>query len=142
VNKWLQCDTNTKEQIRAQVEGRRCFWFYSRRANLCFHRMLVQFLQALKSPVHAVSHTTAQVLGAFGAVDVPKNAWPSLLAALFHNINSADVSDSCKVASLEVRTFRGVVFRACSKPLRPHNVCRPWATCAMPWRSKTWRHRS
>jgi hypothetical protein len=25
VNKWLQCDTNTKEQIRAQVESDRCF---------------------------------------------------------------------------------------------------------------------
>ena len=62
----------------------------------------MQFLQAVQSPVQVVSHTAAQVLAAFGAVDVPKNAWPGLLAALFHNINSAEIGDSCKVASLEV----------------------------------------
>ncbi len=48
-----------------------------------------------------VSHTAAQVLAAYGAVDVPRNEWPSLLAALFHNINSPDVHEVCKVASLE-----------------------------------------
>eukprot|EP00428_Durinskia_dybowskii_P064152 CAMPEP_0170368380 /NCGR_PEP_ID=MMETSP0117_2-20130122/7427_1 /TAXON_ID=400756 /ORGANISM="Durinskia baltica, Strain CSIRO CS-38" /LENGTH=852 /DNA_ID=CAMNT_0010623045 /DNA_START=84 /DNA_END=2642 /DNA_ORIENTATION=+ len=77
INKWLQCDSATKDQIRAG------------------------FLQAVQSPVQVVSHTAAQVLAAFGAVDVPKNAWPGLLAALFHNINSAEIGDSCKVASLE-----------------------------------------
>lgn len=72
---------------------------------------LSQFLQALKSPVQVVSHTTAQVLAAFGAVDVPKNAWPSLLAALFHNINSAEVSDMTKVASLEVRRYSSNFYK-------------------------------
>lgn len=48
-----------------------------------------------------VSHTAAQVLAAFGAVDVPRNEWPSLLAALFHNISSTDVHEGCKVACLE-----------------------------------------
>jgi hypothetical protein len=55
--------------------------------------------------VPVVCHTGAQVLAAFGAVDVPQNAWPGLLSALFHNINSNDISDVCKVASLEVRSF-------------------------------------
>jgi importin subunit beta-1 len=32
---------------------------------------------------------------------VPRKDWPTLLAALFHNINSADIADNCKVASLE-----------------------------------------
>lgn len=62
----------------------------------------VQFLEAIKSPVKVVSHTAAQVLAAYGAVDVPRNAWPNLLSSLFHNINSAEVGDSCKTASLEV----------------------------------------
>jgi hypothetical protein len=53
--------------------------------------------------VQIVSHTSAQVLAAYGAVDVPLNAWPGLLDALFYNINSNDVSEGCKVASLEVR---------------------------------------
>lgn len=53
--------------------------------------------------MQVVSHTAAQVLAAFGAVDVPRSAWPTLLAALFHNINSAEISDGCKIASLEVR---------------------------------------
>jgi importin subunit beta-1 len=58
-------------------------------------------LQAIKSPVHIVSHTSAQVLAAFGAVDVPRNEWPALLPSLFHNISSLEVHEGCKVASLE-----------------------------------------
>jgi len=52
--------------------------------------------------VQVVSHTAAQILAAYGAVDVPRNAWPDLLAALFNNINSAEIQDVTKVASLEV----------------------------------------
>lgn len=63
----------------------------------------VQLLQAVSSPVHVVAHTSAQALAAFGAVDVPRNEWPSLLHALFHNISSPEVHEGCKTASLEVR---------------------------------------
>ncbi len=59
-------------------------------------------MEAIKSPVQVVSHTAAQILAAYGAVDVPRNAWPDLLAALFNNINSAEIQDVTKVASLEV----------------------------------------
>ena len=34
-------------------------------------------------------------------MDVPLNAWPSLLQSLFQNINSPSVHDLCKVSSLE-----------------------------------------
>lgn len=66
---------------------------------------LVQFLEAIKSPVQVVCHTAAQILAAYGAVDVPRNAWPDLLAALFNNINSAEIQDGTKVASLEVSSL-------------------------------------
>jgi len=69
-----------------------------------------QFLEAIKSPVQVVSHTAAQVLAAYGAVDVPRNAWPDLLAALFHNISDAAIGDVTKVASLEVPTLLPLFF--------------------------------
>lgn len=52
--------------------------------------------------MQVVCHTAAQVLAAYGAVDVPRNAWPDLLAVLFNNISSAEVGDGTKLASLEV----------------------------------------
>eukprot|EP00600_Ochromonadales_sp_CCMP1393_P003552 CAMPEP_0174993058 /NCGR_PEP_ID=MMETSP0004_2-20121128/22863_1 /TAXON_ID=420556 /ORGANISM="Ochromonas sp., Strain CCMP1393" /LENGTH=851 /DNA_ID=CAMNT_0016247129 /DNA_START=21 /DNA_END=2576 /DNA_ORIENTATION=+ len=76
-NQWLGCESGVKEQIRSG------------------------FLEAIKSPVTVVCHTAAQVLAAYGAVDVPRNAWPNLLAALFHNISNPEVLEVCKVASLE-----------------------------------------
>lgn len=77
INQWLQCDQANKDQIRAG------------------------FLEAIKSPVHVVCHTAAQVVAAYGAVDVPHSAWPALLSTLFHNIHSPEVPETCKVASLE-----------------------------------------
>jgi importin subunit beta-1 len=77
VNKWLECDNGTKDQIR------------------------MGFLQALLSPVDVVSHTTAQILAAYGAVDVQRNAWPTLLPALLNNVANDAVPARPKVSSLE-----------------------------------------
>lgn len=57
---------------------------------------------ALSSPVHVVSHTAAQILGAFGAVDVPLGEWPELISTLLGNVVAVEISQSIKVASLEV----------------------------------------
>eukprot|EP01041_Mallomonas_annulata_P000250 gene250-463_t len=75
--KWLNCDPVVKDQTRAG------------------------FLQAILSPVHVASHTAAQVIAAFGAIDIPVGGWPSLLPTLFQNVSSPDVSLNSKVASLE-----------------------------------------
>lgn len=77
VNKWLEADNNIKEQIRAG------------------------FLQALLSPVTIVSHTAAQILAAYGAVDVTRNAWPVLLPSLLNNVANEAVGVRPKVSSLE-----------------------------------------
>mmetsp|Transcript_32889 Transcript_32889/g.47518 ORF Transcript_32889/g.47518 Transcript_32889/m.47518 type:complete len:856 (+) Transcript_32889:71-2638(+) len=77
INKWIQCDPTSKENIRAG------------------------FLAAIKSPVKIVSHTAAQILAAYGAVDLPRKEWPNLLSSLFHNISSPEMHVVCKVASLE-----------------------------------------
>jgi importin subunit beta-1 len=52
-----------------------------------------------------VCHTAAQVLAAYGAVDIPENSWSNLLPALFQNINGASVHETCKVSSLESLGF-------------------------------------
>jgi importin subunit beta-1 len=61
---------------------------------------LLQFLTAIQSQIPVVCHTAAQVLAAYGAVDLPRNEWPGLLPALFANI-SGQLHDTTKVASLE-----------------------------------------
>eukprot|EP00607_Mallomonas_marina_P010538 CAMPEP_0182418286 /NCGR_PEP_ID=MMETSP1167-20130531/2761_1 /TAXON_ID=2988 /ORGANISM="Mallomonas Sp, Strain CCMP3275" /LENGTH=853 /DNA_ID=CAMNT_0024592429 /DNA_START=51 /DNA_END=2612 /DNA_ORIENTATION=- len=76
-SKWLNCDGAIKQQIRTG------------------------FLQAILSPVQVASHTAAQVIAAFGAIDIPGGHWPDLLPTLFQNVSSAEVSLSSKVASLE-----------------------------------------
>lgn len=76
-NQWKFCEPELKEQIR---NG---------------------FLAAIRSPVPIICHTSAQVLAAYGAVDIPLKSWPNLLVTLFGNISSPDVHESCKVASLE-----------------------------------------
>ena len=38
--------------------------------------LALQFLQAILSPVHVVSHTAAQIIGAYGSVDVENAACP------------------------------------------------------------------
>eukprot|EP01039_Chlorochromonas_danica_P011194 gene11194-12482_t len=77
IAKWLLCPPQFKEGIRNEL------------------------LKAVQSPVQVVSHTAAQAVAAFGAVDVPRNEWPALLSTLFNNISSAEVHEGCKVASLE-----------------------------------------
>ena len=59
-------------------------------------------MQAILSPVHVVSHTAAQILAAYGAVDTERSEWPTLLPALLNNIASTDVAIKPKVSSLEV----------------------------------------
>ncbi len=63
----------------------------------CFVR---KFLLAIQSQVPIVCHTAAQVLAAYGAVDIPRNEWTGLLPALFGNI-TGQFHDATKVASLE-----------------------------------------
>ena len=64
---------------------------------------LLQFLQAVLSPVDVVSHTAAQILAAYGAVDVEGGHWPQLLPALLDNISNHEVAMKAKISSLEVR---------------------------------------
>jgi hypothetical protein len=64
----------------------------------------IQFLQAILSPVHVVSHTAAQIIAAYGAVDVEGGYWPSLLPTLLNNISNPEIPMKPKVSSLEVRT--------------------------------------
>eukprot|EP01039_Chlorochromonas_danica_P012809 gene12809-14747_t len=75
--KWAACDPATKEQVK---QG---------------------FLLALASADPTVSHTAAQVVAAYGAVELPSNLWPALLPTVFHNISSPEISDQTKVSSLE-----------------------------------------
>lgn len=76
-DKWVNCDNMVKDQIRAG------------------------FLQALLSPVQVASHTAAQVIAAFGSIDIPRGQWSGLLPTLFQNVSSPDISLISKVASLE-----------------------------------------
>ena len=64
---------------------------------------LYQFIQALSSPVVVVGHTAAQILGAFGAADVPNSEWTTLVPSLLDNVINAAIPDQTKVASLEVQ---------------------------------------
>ena len=66
--------------------------------------LTLQFLQAILSPVHVVSHTAAQILAAYGAVDTERGDWPTLLPALLNNIANPEVAVQPKVSSLEVCT--------------------------------------
>ena len=77
INKWLQCPEDIKAQIRTG------------------------FLQALMSPVDVVSHTTAQILAAYGSVDVTKKVWPALLPSLFQNVTNDAIPMRAKISSLE-----------------------------------------
>lgn len=64
-----------------------------------------QFLQAILSPVNVVSHTAAQIIAAYGAVDVEGGLWPSLLPTLLNNISNPEIPTKPKVSSLEVRSY-------------------------------------
>lgn len=75
--RWISCDPNIKDQIR------------------------MGFLQALLSTSQVASHTAAQVVAAYGAVDIPRHEWPNLLTTLFYNVNSPEIPLVPKVTSLE-----------------------------------------
>lgn len=75
--KWFNCDPNLKEQIKAG------------------------FLQVLLSPVKTVYRTGAQIVAAFGAVDVVTGQWPQLLPTLLHNVTSSEAPIHAKISSLE-----------------------------------------
>lgn len=94
----MKCDPAAKEQIR---QG---------------------FLMALQSQVSIVGHTAAQVLAAYGAVDVPMNAWPGLLPALFHNISSPEVHDVAKVSSLEALGYMCDAMKVKIDPLLVNQI--------------------
>lgn len=75
--KWFNCSPAIKEQFKNGL------------------------LQVLLSPVRVVYHTGAQVVAAFGAVDISSNQWPQLLPTLFQNVSSLDSPIYAKISSLE-----------------------------------------
>lgn len=75
--RWHNCDIESKEAVR---EG---------------------LLQALISPVREASHTSAQVIAAFGAVDVQAKEWTNLLPTLLQFFSNDDAPELAKVSSLE-----------------------------------------
>lgn len=66
----------------------------------------IQLLHPLQSPVHVVRRTAAQVLAAFGSVDVPTSSWPTLVPSLMQGVITPEAPDSIRMASLEVLVFR------------------------------------
>jgi len=77
VNRWLQCDVNIKAQIR------------------------LGFLQGLHSEVPVVRHTAAQIIAAFGAVDLHRGEWSNLIQQLLENATNPNTSTGVKTSSLE-----------------------------------------
>ena len=77
VNRWIGCDIAFKEQIR------------------------LGFLQALHSDVPIVRHTAAQIIAAFGAIDLPKHEWSNLVKQLLDNTSNPNTSAGTKTSSLE-----------------------------------------
>lgn len=62
-------------------------------------------LEVLHSPSVTISHTGAQVIAAFGAVDAQTNQWANLLPSLFANVSAAEAPLTAKVSSLEALGF-------------------------------------
>ena len=77
VNRWLGCDIAFKEQIR------------------------LGFLHALHSDVPIVRHTAAQIIAAFGAIDLPRQEWKNLVKQLLDNTSDPNTSAGTKTSSLE-----------------------------------------
>lgn len=77
VEKWSTCDTSIKSQVKTG------------------------FLQALLSPVRSVSRTAAQVIGAYGALECPKQEWPELIPTLVSTVTSPTALPEAKAATLE-----------------------------------------
>lgn len=77
---------------------------------------------ALLSPVPTVSHTAAQVVAAYGAVDLPMNAWPALLQSLFTNISSPEVPDLAKVSALETLGYMCDAMKVKIEPVMVNQI--------------------
>ena len=59
------------------------------------------FMQALGSQIRTVSHTAAQVLAAYGAVDIPLGEFSTLVENLRTYVSMDEVPVQCKVSCLE-----------------------------------------
>jgi len=77
VNRWAQCDAGVKEGARQA------------------------FMAALGSPVRNVSHTAAQVLAAYGAVDIPNGDFATLVPVIVSYMHNAEVPELTKISCLE-----------------------------------------
>ena len=77
VARWAACDPAVQDQARRA------------------------FLQALSSPHPNVSHTSAQVLAAYGAVDIPAKRFPQLIPTLVQGINDANTPEQMRKSALE-----------------------------------------
>ena len=55
-----------------------------------------------------MSHTAAQVVAAYGAVDVQAGSWTTLMSSLLGNVSNPDVSLISKVSTMEVLFMTGV----------------------------------
>ena len=59
------------------------------------------FLTALASPHPNVSHTSAQVLAAYGAVDIPASRFPQLIPTLVEGIANVNTPEQMRKSALE-----------------------------------------
>lgn len=58
-------------------------------------------LNALQSPIKEAGNTSAQIVAAIGAVELPKKQWDDLLKVLLHNVTNGP-SDLVRVNTLQV----------------------------------------
>ncbi|KAI9332514.1 armadillo-type protein [Obelidium mucronatum] len=77
--RWLQMDLQVRGQIK---EG---------------------LLATLSSPISLTGFAAAQVIAAIGAIELPQNQWPDLIAILVHNVKAVD--NNTKEATLQAIGF-------------------------------------
>jgi importin subunit beta-1 len=75
--RWKECDVNTKSQARAA------------------------FMQALVSPQPTIAHTAAQVVAAFGCVDIPLGESAELMGLLSSYVTADESPNATKMVALE-----------------------------------------
>lgn len=105
MSRWLEFNNEAqKGQIRSAVcQIIICYITIFSNPSLLFCYVIFQFVQALQSQIPVVRHTAAQVIGAFGAADLPNKHWAELLPTLLSFVNTSNAPEGCKVASLEVK---------------------------------------
>ena len=91
-NRWSLCETPTVTGPAVAAQGTK------EQARQCF-------VKALASPSREVGRVAAQIIAAYGAVDVPQGQWISLMDTLFQNVTDVNVPEVVKVASLEALGF-------------------------------------